>query len=106
MNSVGRLNCRNDNYMLTKQAEMKGHIHKYRSDSQESYRCCYSCGQSGLLKEDCKQPKSTEDHPKSPGARAMRVDEEPVPQTTANEDPYSFLESSSDEEAEDDAGMR
>ena len=28
MSNTGRLNCRNDNYILTKLAKMKGHIHK------------------------------------------------------------------------------
>ena len=41
MSNTGRLNCRNDNC------------------SQENYRCCYSCGQSGHVKKDCKQPKIT-----------------------------------------------
>jgi len=74
--------------------------------SQGSYRCCYSCGHSEHAKKDCKHTKSTEDHPKHPGARTVRVDEEPVPQTAANDDPYSFLESSFDKEAEDDARVR
>ena len=74
--------------------------------SQENYRHCYSCGQSGHVKKDCKQPKFTEDNPKPPGARAVWVESKAVPQTTAaNKDPYSFLESLSEEEAEDDAGV-
>jgi len=61
----------------------------------------------GGRKKDCKQGRWTEEHSKLPGAKTVRATDESVPRSTVSkEDPYSFLDSFSDEGvAEDDTGV-